>query len=304
MPSLSLVVAFLVRLVLVLLFLPFSALDKILNFRGAVGQAQEAVASRGAAAALICAGLVVEVVMSLGVLTGIADRAAAFVLAGYCAVTALLWKQFWKPATSGTGLRAGAAPVLGLLEEPRADRRLFLITFGTGADGVARFLDAPLASSNPYRITGSSHDRRQPANPLLAPVDRRGRHQPPVALPHDRVRAQVDVAAGRAAMAGAEDPRGGHGVRDRAAGRLDRRLAREPEAAVDHPALRPLVRRGDGRDPVEMGPGEISFGEDQNTRETDGRKGHYSGTVGDEPCVLMIVQFDAAPTLAAACRFR
>jgi uncharacterized membrane protein YphA (DoxX/SURF4 family) len=31
------------------------------------------------------------------VLTGIADRFAAFVLAGYCGVTALLWKQFWKP---------------------------------------------------------------------------------------------------------------------------------------------------------------------------------------------------------------
>ena len=35
--------------------------------------------------------------MSLGVVTGIADRACAFVLAGYCGVTALLWKQFWKP---------------------------------------------------------------------------------------------------------------------------------------------------------------------------------------------------------------
>ena len=35
--------------------------------------------------------------MSVGVLTGIADRAAAFVLAGYCGMTALLWKQFWRP---------------------------------------------------------------------------------------------------------------------------------------------------------------------------------------------------------------
>ena len=55
---------------------------------------------------------------------------------------------------------------------------------------------------------------------------------------------------------------------------------------------------------VEMGPGEISFGEDQNTTERDGRKGHYSGTVGDEPAVLMIVQFDAPPTIDAACRFK
>lgn len=55
---------------------------------------------------------------------------------------------------------------------------------------------------------------------------------------------------------------------------------------------------------VEMGPGEISFGEDQNTKPVDGRQGHLSGTVGDEPAVLMVVQFDAAPTLATPCRFR
>ncbi|RVU21017.1 DoxX family membrane protein [Methylobacterium oryzihabitans] len=153
MPSLSLVVAFLVRLVLVLLFLPFSALDKILNFRGAVGQAQEAVASRGAAAALICAGLFVEVVMSLGVLTGIADRAAAFVLAGYCAVTALLWKPFWKPGDFWDGPQSrGRTLFWDFWKNLALAGGFLLITFGTGADGVARFLDAPLASSDPYRI--------------------------------------------------------------------------------------------------------------------------------------------------------
>src|SRR3712207_8906265 len=39
----------------------------------------------------------VEIVMPLGILTGTADRLAALVMAGYCMVTALLWKQFWKP---------------------------------------------------------------------------------------------------------------------------------------------------------------------------------------------------------------
>lgn len=55
---------------------------------------------------------------------------------------------------------------------------------------------------------------------------------------------------------------------------------------------------------VEMGPGEISFGEDQNTTEVNGRKGHLSGTVGDEPAVLMVVQFETPPTVASPCRFR
>jgi hypothetical protein len=46
---------------------------------------------------------------------------------------------------------------------------------------------------------------------------------------------------------------------------------------------------------VEMGPGELSFGGDQAARETDGKRGHRSGTVGDAPAVLMLVQFEDAP---------
>jgi hypothetical protein len=55
---------------------------------------------------------------------------------------------------------------------------------------------------------------------------------------------------------------------------------------------------------VEMGPGDISFGEDQNTRERDGKKGHLSGVVGDAPAVLMLVQFDSAREQTSPCRFR
>ncbi len=54
---------------------------------------------------------------------------------------------------------------------------------------------------------------------------------------------------------------------------------------------------------VEMGPGEISFGEDQNTQARDGRKGHLSGTVGDTPAVLMLVQLDGAARPDTPCRF-
>lgn len=44
---------------------------------------------------------------------------------------------------------------------------------------------------------------------------------------------------------------------------------------------------------VEMGPGEFSFGGDQNAREdAQGRIGHRSGTVGDTPCALMVVQLE------------
>ena len=44
---------------------------------------------------------------------------------------------------------------------------------------------------------------------------------------------------------------------------------------------------------VEMGPGDVSFGQDQHCEpDGQGRKGHYSGTLGSEPCVMMIVQLE------------
>lgn len=51
-----------------------------------------------------------------------------------------------------------------------------------------------------------------------------------------------------------------------------------------------FVETMDG-DRVEMGPGEFSFGGDQDTKADDkGHKGHLSGTVGDEPARLMVIQ--------------
>lgn len=47
---------------------------------------------------------------------------------------------------------------------------------------------------------------------------------------------------------------------------------------------------------VEFGPGELSFGEDQNCKkDAQGRKGHRSGTVGDEPARLMTIQVHVPP---------
>ncbi|MGH8327108.1 MAG: cupin domain-containing protein [Steroidobacteraceae bacterium] len=47
---------------------------------------------------------------------------------------------------------------------------------------------------------------------------------------------------------------------------------------------------------IEQGPGEFSFGEDQGCTERDGRKGHRSGTLGDQPAVLMTVQLHVDPS--------
>lgn len=56
---------------------------------------------------------------------------------------------------------------------------------------------------------------------------------------------------------------------------------------------------------VEMGPGELSFGEDQASQcDDNGREGHLSGTVGDQPAVLMLIQLTDAPTVDMPCRHR
>jgi len=140
------------RVVLVLLFLPFSALDKLFNFKGAVAQARQVAPNRTVATGLIVTGLCVEVFMSLGVVTGIADRACSFVLAGYCAVTALLWKQFWKPGdfwASNTG--QGRTLFWDFLKNFALGAGFLLITFGTDAPSASQFISHPMASSHPYR---------------------------------------------------------------------------------------------------------------------------------------------------------
>jgi len=152
--SLAILVAFAVRLLLVLLFLPFSALDKIVNFRGAVGQASEIAPSRTIAKALILVGLMVEIVMSLGVLTGVADRLAASILAGYCMATAILWKRFWAQGDFAlTGPSKGRDLMWDFWKNFALAGGFLLVTFGTTAGTVDRFLADPLGSTNPYTIT-------------------------------------------------------------------------------------------------------------------------------------------------------
>ena len=141
MTTLSIILTATIRILLILLFFPFSALDKIINFSGAVAQAREVASSKAMATALIVAGLGVEIFMSLGVVTGVADRACAFVLAGYCGVTALLWKQVGRgPAISGRRIPDRGYIVLDFLKNFALGAGFLLITFGTDARSVRLFL--------------------------------------------------------------------------------------------------------------------------------------------------------------------
>jgi len=142
----------LVRLGLVLLFLPFSALDKILGFSHAVGQAQEVFRPRALAIAILLCGLGIEIFCSLGVLTGIADRACALILAGYCAATAALYKRFWAQGDFWSNADGkGRSLFWDFFKNLSLAAAFVMIVVGAQGQGLHPFLDAPFASSQPYR---------------------------------------------------------------------------------------------------------------------------------------------------------
>ncbi|HEY5048479.1 MAG TPA: DoxX family protein [Rhizomicrobium sp.] len=154
---LSIVVIFASRLLLVLLFLPFSALDKVLNFKQSLAQASRAVLAPWPATLLVLAGFSIEVVMSLAILSGVADRLAAFILAGYCLITAILWKQFWRtPDFRLRGESGGRELFWDFMKNAALAGGFLMLAFGTGASGVRRFVDHPLRSSHPYSVIDES----------------------------------------------------------------------------------------------------------------------------------------------------
>jgi putative oxidoreductase len=80
------------RLCLVCLF-PLSGLDKILHRKEALKQAQSGPLSD--APLLLDAAIAIETIAPICIVTRKYDQPAAGILAGFCAVTALLYHPFW-----------------------------------------------------------------------------------------------------------------------------------------------------------------------------------------------------------------
>jgi putative oxidoreductase len=149
---LNIVLVAISRCLLVILFLPFSALDKVLNFSDAQAQALIAIQNRTLSRVAIFSGFIIEVVMSLAILSGVADRAAALVLAVYCAVTALLWKPFWKSGDFRLqGPSRGRDTFWDFLKNFALAGGFLSLAFAGHAVGVGEFLRHPLDSTHPYR---------------------------------------------------------------------------------------------------------------------------------------------------------
>jgi putative oxidoreductase len=81
----------LLRICLVILF-PFSGIDKIVNWGAAMKQA----GTIPFKSAMLVISIIVEFVTPICIVTGWHDRLAAFILAGFCVVTAVLFHQFWR----------------------------------------------------------------------------------------------------------------------------------------------------------------------------------------------------------------
>ncbi|MFT0548401.1 DoxX family protein [Allopusillimonas ginsengisoli] len=155
-------VPLLIRICLVVLF-PFSALDKILDWNGALKQAKSSFLPASIAPAMLLLAIVVELVTPVCIVIGWHDRLAALVLAGFCVVSALLYHNFWRyPGFWAKGDSKARSHFWDFLKNFGLVGGLMLVTFGTSlvpADQVVRHL---LSSTQVYT-------RKAPLMPAITP---------------------------------------------------------------------------------------------------------------------------------------
>lgn len=148
------VVPFLARLFLVILF-PFSGLSKILDWNLAM---QQASSSFMPGAPLLIVGMLLELVAPVLILFRVLDRLAAFLLAGFCIVTALMFHDFWN--YPGLFSPAGG-PALDHFWE-------FLKNFGLAGGLMLVMLDArprPFSDFVTHPLSSTGGDAVEPARP-------------------------------------------------------------------------------------------------------------------------------------------
>lgn len=81
------------RVCLVAMF-PFSAIDKVWHWRESLAQTQNG--GLPGAKIMLVAAIAVEAITPLMIVAGWHDRLGAFLLAGFCVVTAFLYHPFWR----------------------------------------------------------------------------------------------------------------------------------------------------------------------------------------------------------------
>jgi len=81
------------RICLVAMF-PFSAVDKVIHWRNSLVQTESSGLPGGTI--MLVAAIIVEAVTPIMIVSGWYDRLGAFILAGFCFVTAFLYHPFWR----------------------------------------------------------------------------------------------------------------------------------------------------------------------------------------------------------------
>jgi putative oxidoreductase len=117
------------RVFLVVLF-PFSAFDKIAHWDEALKQAQSSFLPGGKILLLLAIAL--EFLTPLFILIQWHDRAAAFVLAAFCIVTAFLYHPFWNYSNFWRRQAEGRAHFWDFLKNFGLAGGLLLLAMGVG----------------------------------------------------------------------------------------------------------------------------------------------------------------------------
>ena len=139
------------RICLVVIF-PFSSLDKIFNWQGALKQAEGGILPGGPV--LLVLAIMVEIGTSVLIVVGVLDRAAAALLAFYCIVTALLYHQFWASGDFfAPGESKGRAHFWDFLKNFGLVGGLGFIMLGAPLASVSSVLWHPFSSTPPYTET-------------------------------------------------------------------------------------------------------------------------------------------------------
>ncbi len=126
---------------------PPSALDKVVHWDEAMEQA--ASGPLPFPALLLVLGILVETVAPVLIVIGWYDRAAAFVLMSFCAVTAVLFHRFWEYPAFWSRNGAGRAHFWDFLKNFGLVGGLLLVVIGGSYTPASEIVRHPL-SSGPY----------------------------------------------------------------------------------------------------------------------------------------------------------
>jgi putative oxidoreductase len=139
----SILVPILARLCLVVMF-PFSAADKVFHWHESIAQARSA--PLPGASWMLIAAIIVEFFTPFMIVFGFEARAAAFVLAGFCVITGVLYHQFWNYPDFWSKEGIGRAHLWDFLKNFGLVGGLLLVVCAGPPVGLDAILTHPLSS--------------------------------------------------------------------------------------------------------------------------------------------------------------